>query len=177
LEPDGAVEEIRQQREQRGQGGRADHDVPPDLTERDEHPEKGRGREEKAHAHETRTQEERCPFDEVRWLEEDRIQLPNQVDRREEALLKEEVALREAGVTRVERRSPAEHAVPDIQEREGQPAGDDPDERRAIWRSTPSRGEQRERRRGDCDRQPCQRRDAKKRADQGRCAAPRCDRE
>src|SRR5437899_11284461 len=171
------MEEIRQEREERRQSGRADRHVAAYLAERDEHPEKRRGREEEAHAHEMRPKEERCPFDEVGWLEEDRMKLPDQVKRREEALLKKDVALREAGGALIEGRSPAEQVVSAIHERERQPAGDNAEQHRAIRRTAPSCRKKGEPWRGDRDRQPCQRGDPKERADHPRCAAPRGDRE
>src|SRR5206468_11435582 len=103
--------------------------VAPELTECDEDPQECRGGEEEAHADEMRAEKERCPTNQVGRLEEDREEVSGEVERREEPLGEEDIALREPRVPGVERSAPAKEVVREGESREGNTARDHHEER------------------------------------------------
>src|SRR2546430_14339459 len=77
--------------------------------------------------------------------------MPRQVREREEAVVEEEVALDEPRVAGVGQAAPAKGVVPNVEDEERQPSGDDAHERGAERRIATAGDEQREGRRGGGD--------------------------
>src|SRR6185503_17791914 len=177
LEPDGAVEEVGHKREQGRRTGRSNDDVAADLAKRNEDPEERWRREKETHANEARAEKERRVRDEIGGLEEDRLELPWEIQQREEPVVEEHVALGEASVAVVEWRPPAQKVVAHVHGRDRDTSRDHEGE--GPWKRGPrlTRAEEGESRRRERDRQAGESRDADQRSDHQRVPAARGDRE
>src|SRR6185436_1972577 len=142
-----------------------------------EEPQERGCRQEQRHADATRPQEERRSLHEIRRLEEDRVEVARQVERREEAAREEDVALRELHVPDVEQRAPPQQVEPEIDEGEGHTAEHYTGERSRVRCPGAPCKEQRERGRGGGDGKTREGCNADARADQPRALPARCEEE